>query len=120
MQADRSRLEHVAIVEPHNGHASEWLARPVLRAAALLPVHDGQLVSLAELLEQPQNPSRSPRMLSVEHVQHQTDDIRPAASPRQARAESRLIADAQSRSPHAPEHQATASLTDRARLGREV
>jgi hypothetical protein len=51
MEADRGRLEHVAIVELHDGHASERLALSVLFAAAVFPVHDGQLVGLADLLK---------------------------------------------------------------------
>src|SRR3954464_15127654 len=76
MQADRGGLEHVAIVELHNGHAPERVARAVLLAAALRRVHDRQVEWLADLLEHPQNPSRAPRMLSVKDVRHRADDIR--------------------------------------------
>src|SRR3954464_9635666 len=76
MQADRGGLEHVAIVELHNGHAPKRVARAVLLTAALLPVHDRQVEWLADLLEHPQNPSRPASMLSVKDVQHRADDIR--------------------------------------------
>jgi hypothetical protein len=51
LEADRSRLEHVAIVELHDGHATERLALSVLFTAALFPVHDGQLVGLIDLFK---------------------------------------------------------------------
>src|SRR5437588_2166154 len=92
VQADCSRLEYVAGVELHNGHPPERLARTVLLAAPLLPVHDGQLVWLADLLEHPQRPPRSPGVLAVNDVQHRADDNRyralrlrrPSSSPRLA------------------------------------
>src|SRR5207302_7419958 len=80
VQADRRRLEHVAIVELHDGHASERLALPVRLPAPLLPGHDGQLVRLADLLKHPQNPPGAPRMLSMKNAQHRADHILLAAS----------------------------------------
>jgi hypothetical protein len=68
MQADRDGLEHIALVELSHRHPPERLARPVLLSAALLPIHDRQLVGLADLLEHPQDPPGSTRVLSMKDV----------------------------------------------------